>query len=575
MNEIYIGLVGLALVLVLFLTGIELGFCMALVGFLGFAYLVSMKAGMNLLAKDFIDVFMNYGFTVIPLFVLMGQAAFNAGIAKRLYNSAYRFIGHVPGGLAMATVFGATAFKAICGSSPATAATFASVAVPEMDRYNYSRKLSTGIVATVGTLGILLPPSVTLIVFGVITEQSIGKLFLAGMIPGLMIAFFFLLIIYAWCRLNPALGPRGERSTWKQRIATLPEVLWVVIIFVAMIYGLMSGKFTPTEAGSVGTFLVLVLSFVKRDMGIKGYIKSVSESLRTACMVLTLIAGSQVLGHFLARTKIPMLAADWIVSLPLAPWIVMILICLIYLVGGSFIDDLAFMILATPIFYPVIAKLGYDPIWFGIMIMITVMIGVVIPPVAINVFVVRAITRESFSVIYGGVYPFLLSLVFGAVLLFINPKIATLLPNNPLSTKDWLQILMGLKAFILECGLISLLWAVLLRATTKWIGKFTISFKKAYGTCLLSLLSIIFVYLFYLAIGAPYPEGLLSRLILLISFLAIWFYIQVEIVRAHLEVKYGKASLINLTMFAFYGIGTWGSLLLGWLYTKWILAVIF
>src|SRR4030043_317930 len=249
MNEVTIGMVGLAMVLVLFLTGIELGFAMALIGFLGFSYIVSFKAGLNLLAKDIFDVFASYGFTVIPLFVLMGQVAFNAGIAKRLFNTAYRFIGHVPGGMAMATVAGATAFKAICGSSPATAATFASVAVPEMDRYNYDKKLSTGIVATVGTLGILIPPSVTLIVFGIITEQSIGKLFLAGIIPGLMVAFFFIVIIYAWCRINPALGPRGEKSTWKERIASLPEGFWVALIFVLVVGGLVQGFFTPTEAG--------------------------------------------------------------------------------------------------------------------------------------------------------------------------------------------------------------------------------------------------------------------------------------------------------------------------------------
>ena len=223
MNEVLAGIIGLFLVLALFFTGIELGFAMALVGFIGFSFVVSMKAALNLLAKDFYDVFSSYGFTVIPLFIFMGQIAFNAGIAKRLYDSAYKFVGHIPGGLAMATVGGATAFKAICGSSPATAATFASVAVPEMDRYGYSKKLSTGIVATVGTLGILMPPSVTLIVFGIITEQSIGKLFLAGLIPALMIALFFVLIILTWCRINPALGPKGERSAWRERIASLPK----------------------------------------------------------------------------------------------------------------------------------------------------------------------------------------------------------------------------------------------------------------------------------------------------------------------------------------------------------------
>ena len=429
MSEVAIGIIGLAAILLMFLTGIELGFAMALVGFVGFSIIVTMKAALNLLAKDIFDVFASYGFTVIPLFVLMGQVAFNAGIAKRLYHAAYRFVGHIPGGMAMATVVGATAFKAICGSSPATAATFASVAVPEMDRYHYDKKLSTGIVATVGTLGILIPPSVTLIVFGIITEQSIGKLFLAGIVPGLIIAFFFICIIYGWCKINPALGPRGEKSTWRQRIASLPEVFWVVLIFVLVVGGLMQGFFTPTEAGSVGTFAVILLSVIKRDINFKGYLKSVAESLRTACMVLMLIAGSTILGHFLAVTRIPMIAADWIIGLSFHKDLVMVLIGLIYLLGGSFIDDLAFMVLATPIFYPAIIKLGFDPIWFGMIIAITVMIGVVIPPVAINVFVVRNITKVPFGVIYKGVYPFLISLIVWAALLFLFPQLATFLPS--------------------------------------------------------------------------------------------------------------------------------------------------
>ncbi|HPP12889.1 MAG TPA: TRAP transporter large permease, partial [bacterium] len=371
----------------------------------------------------------SYGYTVIPLFVLMGQIAYNAGIARRLYQTAYRFLGHIPGGLAMATVAGATAFKAICGSSPATAATFASVAVPEMDRYGYDRKLSTGVVATVGTLGILMPPSVTLIVFGVITEQSIGKLFLAGLIPGLLIAFFFILVIAVWCRLNPGLGPKGERSTWKQRFTSLPEFLFVGFVFLLVVGGMMKGFFTPTEAGSVGTLTVLLLAVCRRQMGWKGYLKSVAEALRTACMVLMLIAGSTILGHFLAVTRIPMIAASWVVSLPLPPYAIMVLISLIYLIGGSFVDDLAFMVLATPIFYPAVQQLGFNPIWFGVVIAITVMVGVVIPPVAINVFVVKNITREPFSSIYRGVLPFLLSLVAGALLVFLFPQLATWLPS--------------------------------------------------------------------------------------------------------------------------------------------------
>ncbi len=413
----------------MFFTGIELSFAMALIGFVGFSMIVSLKAALSLLAKDIFDVFASYGFTVIPLFVLMGQVAYNAGIAKRLYSTAYRFIGHIPGGMAMATVAGATAFKAICGSSPATAATFASVAVPEMDRYNYDKRLSTGVVSTVGTLGVLIPPSVTLIVFGIITEQSIGKLFMAGLIPGLIIAFFFMVIIYGWCNINPSLGPKGEKSTWKERIASLPEFLLVLLIFLLVIGGLMQGFFTPTEAGSIGTFAVLLLSILKRDINFRGIIKSIAESLRTSCMVLMLIAGSTILGHFLTVTKIPMITSDWVVSLPFNRYFIMIIICVIYLIGGSFIDDLAFMILATPIFYPAIIKLGFNPIWFGIIIMITVMIGVIIPPVAICVFVVKNITKVPFNVIYRGVCPFLLSLIVCGILLFIFPGLALWLPN--------------------------------------------------------------------------------------------------------------------------------------------------
>jgi C4-dicarboxylate transporter, DctM subunit len=429
MNEVMVGLIAMAVLLLLFLTGIELAFCMAIMGFVGFAYLVAVPAAFNLLAKDFFDSLASYGFTVIPLFIFMGQIAFNSGIAKKLFEAANRFIGHIPGGLAIATVVGATIFKAICGSSPATAATFASVAVPEMDRFGYDKRLSTGIVATVGTLGILIPPSVTLIVFGVITEQSIGRLFMAGLIPGLMISFCFMLIIIGWAKMNPAIAPRAEKSTWPARFASLPDVAWPVIIFCVVIGGLLKGFFTPSEAGSIGCSAVIILALLKRSLGWKEFVKSVDESLRTACMVIMLIAGSAVLGHFIAVTNIPMLAADWISGLPLPHWIIMIIISIFYLLGGSFIDDLAFMILATPIFYPAIIKLGYDPMWFGMIIAITVMVGVVIPPVAINVFVVKNITKTPFSVIYAGVYPFLLSLLFVGILLFIFPSICTFLPN--------------------------------------------------------------------------------------------------------------------------------------------------
>src|SRR5512136_2273164 len=315
MNEITVGIVALALLLLLFATGIELGFAMALMGFLGFAYLNGFRPAMQLVGRDMFDVITNYGYTVFPLFILMGQIGFNAGIAVRLYDAAHKFVGHIPGGLAMATVMGATAFKAICGSSAGTSATFASVAIPEMQRYGYDKKLSTGIVATVGTLGVIIPPSVTLIIMGILTEQSIGQLFLGGLIPGLLIAALFIAIIYGWAKINPAIAPRGARSTWKERGRSLPEVFWVLLVFLIVVGGIMQGYFTPTEAGAVGTFAVLMLPIVKRDMTFKKYVSSVSEALRTAGMLLMLVAGSAIFGHFLAVSNIPQKAADWIVAL--------------------------------------------------------------------------------------------------------------------------------------------------------------------------------------------------------------------------------------------------------------------
>jgi C4-dicarboxylate transporter DctM subunit len=429
MSDMVLGVIGLVLLLGLFLTGIELAFAMAIIGFIGYAFIVSPNAAMSLLANDFYDSLESYGLSVIPLFVLMGQIAFNAGLAKRLYDTANKFFGHIPGGLAIATVAGATVFKAICGSIAATCATFASVAVPEMDRYNYSKKLSTGIVATVGTLGVLIPPSVTLILMGIITQQSIGKLFMAGIIPGLLMAFFFAVIIFGWCRINPALGPKTAKHPWNERLSSLPSVVWPIVIFLIIIGGLMNGFFTPTEAGSVGTFAVLVLCVVKRDINFNGFKQSIIEALRTSCMVLLIVASSTVLGHFFAVTRIPDEVAQWVVTLPIHRHIIMCFIFIIYLLGGSVIDDLAFLILATPIFFPVIIQLGYDPIWGCIIISLTLCIGSVIPPVAMCVFIVKNITKVPLGVIYRGVYPFLISLILVVILIFIFPELTTYLPS--------------------------------------------------------------------------------------------------------------------------------------------------
>jgi len=430
MNEVIIGCIGLGLLLALFLTGIELAFAMTFIGFVGFAVLRSLPAAIDLLAKDFFDAFASYAFVVIPLFVLMGQIAFNSGIAEKMYGTSRKFVGHVPGGLALATVVGATIFKAISGSSLATAATFSSIAIPEMDKCGYNRKLSTGVVASVGTLGFLLPPSGTLIILAMITDQSIGKLFLAGIAPGLLIAVLFMVTIVVWCRMNPSIAPRGQAAAWRERARAIPQIFWPMLIFAVTVGGLLGGFFTPTEAGSVGAIAVLLLTLLKRDLDYKGFVKSVRESLRMGCMVLMLIGGSAVLGHFVVVSKIPGIVAAWTLGLPLPSFMIMAVILIIYLVGGSFVDDVAFMILATPIFFPVAMKLGYDPIWFSIVIGVTLMIGVITPPVAVAAFIVKNITHESIGRIYRGVLPFLITLILCLVLLFIFPPLATYLPRK-------------------------------------------------------------------------------------------------------------------------------------------------
>jgi C4-dicarboxylate transporter DctM subunit len=427
-----ITIVSVLVILLLFLffaSGLEIGFSMALAGFIGYAAIVNVQTALNLVAMDMFSTFSSYGFLVIPLFVLMGQIGGSAGISKNLYDTGYKFLGHIPGGLAIGTVVAATAFKAICGSSVATAATFAAIAIPEMDRYGYDKRLSCGTVATVGTLGVIIPPSVVLIIYGVITETSIGKLFLAGIIPGLMVAFSFAVTLYGWCKINPQIGPRGEKSTWRERAASLPPVLLVIAIFILVVGGLMKGVFSPAEAGSVGTFTVLLLVVAKRDMNLRGFIKSVMDSLRIACMLFMLLVGTVILGHFFAVTKTPFLIADWLSGLPIHRNIILIIICFTFLIGGSFVEDLAFAVLAVPFFLPVVLKLGFDPVYFGVIVCVTSMIGIIIPPMAINVFVVSGITKVPFGTIYKGCYPFIVGMSICLLILLFFPQISLWLPN--------------------------------------------------------------------------------------------------------------------------------------------------
>jgi C4-dicarboxylate transporter, DctM subunit len=429
MSDVAIGVYGIILLLALFLTGLEMAYCMVLVGFIGYTFLMNFGAASNLVVKDFFDTFTTYSYTVIPLFIMMGELAQNSNIAKRLYVGAHKWFGHVPGGLAMTTVVGATAFKAMCGSTLATVGTFSGLAIPEMDRYGYKKELSAGTIASVSTIGMILPPSTVLIIYGLQVEQSIGRLFLAGILPALMIALFFMGVIAGWVLWKPDVAPRAEKGTWKERIAAIPDALTILVVFGIVIGGMVTGFFSPTEAGTIGTVAVFLLALIRKEINSKMLISSFRGSLRTSIMTLMLIAGSSIFGHFLAITEIPMNTANWTASLAVPKILIMFIIIAVYLIGGSIMDDLAFMVLATPIFFPTVVNLGYDPIWFGILICMTLMIGGIIPPIAIYVFILGNITGLPFKVIYKGVVPFLSALIVALAVMFVFPDFAIWLPN--------------------------------------------------------------------------------------------------------------------------------------------------
>jgi C4-dicarboxylate transporter DctM subunit len=390
---------------------------------------MSFPAASSLVIKDFFDNFTTYSYTVIPLFIIMGEFASNSNIARRLYLGAHKWFGHIPGGLAMTTVAGATAFKAMCGSTLATVGTFSNLAMPEMDRYGYRKELSAGTIASVSTIGMILPPSTVLIIYGLQVEQSIGRLFLAGIVPALMIAVLFMGVIAGWVSVRPDIAPKAEKASWKERFVVIPDALVVFVIFAVVIGGMITGFFSPTEAGTIGTVAIFLLALVRGEVNGRMLVGSFNGALRTSIMVLMLIAGSAIFGHFLAITEIPMIAAKWAASLPIPGSLVMVLIIAIYLIGGSIMDDLAFMVLATPIFFPTAIHLGYDPIWFGILICVTLMIGGIIPPVAIYVFILGNITGLPFKTIYKGVIPFLSALVLALIVLFVFPQVALWLPG--------------------------------------------------------------------------------------------------------------------------------------------------
>ncbi len=431
MSLTLIGILGIiVLFAALFLLGMPVGFAMAIVGFCGFSYVVSFKAAIYMVGTDIWTTFSKYGLTVIPLFILMGYLAFNSGIAGKLYNAAYKWFGHWRGGLAIATIGADELFAAICGSNTATAATMGTVALPEMKKYKYDTRLSSGTVVTGGTLGTVMPPSVVLIIIGLQTEQSIIKLFLGGILPAILLGLLFVLTIYVLCRINPDLGPAGPKASFKEKIKSLAGIIETIVIFLLVIGGLYSGVFTPTEAGAVGVFFTVVVTAVSGRLSWNGFVCSVKDTLKISCMVFVLVAGAIIFGRFLAITRLPFMVADFVSTLPVSPFFILAIVLLIYLIGGCFIDSLGFLVLTIPIFFPLGMALGFDPIWYAILLTMVTTMGAITPPVGVNIYVVKALAPEiELGTIFKSASYFLVACIVCIVILIVFPQIVLVIPS--------------------------------------------------------------------------------------------------------------------------------------------------
>ncbi|MBF0111597.1 MAG: TRAP transporter large permease [Desulfamplus sp.] len=434
MNPTTVGVIGIIIMVAMFMTKMPVAYVMTMVGFVGFATLISFEGALNLLPSNFYESFISYDLSTIPLYVLMGQLAFNCGISRKLYNTAYTFLGNTKGGLAMATVASCTAFGSVCGSSPATAATMATVGMPEMRRFGYSDSLAAGSVASGGGLGMIMPPSIVLIIYGILTQQSIGALFVSGIFPAILMTFLFIIAIYITCKIYPEHGPQGEKFTISQKLKSVKDLIDTLAVFILVMSGLFWGFFTPTESAAVGVFGVLAVALIRRALTWRGFVKSLYETMQTTCMIMFLIAGAVVFGKFLAVTRIPFEMATWVAEFDLPPYMIMGIIVGIYFVGGCFMDSLGLIMLTIPVFYPVVINLGYDPIWFGVIIVLVTEMGVITPPVGINVYVVYGVSQNvvgdiALESIFKGIFPFLVATIVGIMILMMFPNIVLFLPN--------------------------------------------------------------------------------------------------------------------------------------------------
>jgi C4-dicarboxylate transporter, DctM subunit len=430
MSPVIAGLVGICVLLGIMAFGMPIGFAMMMVGFAGSVYLIGLKGAFFSLSSIPYTTISNYDYCVLPLFLLMASICLNAGLGKSLFQLVYVWIGRIQGGLAVATIGACAMFAAASASSIATAVTIGMVAIPEMRRYKYDTALATGAVAAGGTLGILIPPSGTLIVYGIITQQSISKLFIAGILPGIALSLMFMVMIFIRAKMTPGIAPAGLSTTFKQKMAATGDSAEMIALLLLVIIGLIVGLFTPTEAGAIGAFGAIVFSLIRRRLSWNGFKDSVVDTLGNTGMIFTIIVGAFIFNAFLVRSTIPMEIASWVASLSLPATVIMVIIVLIYIVLGCFIDAMSMILLTIPIFFPVVVALHFDPIWFGIIIVLVTEMAMITPPVGMNVYVISGITRDvPMSTVFKGITPFAITMVIFIVILFVFPQIALVLPS--------------------------------------------------------------------------------------------------------------------------------------------------
>jgi C4-dicarboxylate transporter, DctM subunit len=431
MSTNVIAIVGFVVLFALMLLRVPVGMAMGLVGVGGFAYLSGSGPALKMVGQTSMRTVTDWNFAVVPLFLLMGSFATTSGMSRELFRAANAFLGHLRGGLGIATIAACGGFAAICGSSVATAATFSRVAYPEMRRYGYPQSFATGVIAAGGTLGIMIPPSTVLAVYGLITQQDIGKLFVAGIVPGIIAVLMYMLTITLIGYLRPGFLPAGPRASWRERLEGIRNVWATLLLFAFVIGGIYGGVFTATEAAGMGAAGAFLIAIARRRLSGPDILRSLLEATRTTAAVFTILIGAILFGYFLTITQTPQKVTEFLTGLGMGRYGVLALIMVMYLVLGCLMDALAMIILTVPIIFPVIQQLGFDPIWFGVIIVMTVELGLIHPPVGMNIFVIKSVVEDAkISTIFYGVLPFIITDILRLILLIAFPILALWLPSK-------------------------------------------------------------------------------------------------------------------------------------------------